>query len=235
MRYGPSEQEVACLVWAVKKLRTTIHSSRQPVIVLTDHVSTRGIVEQTQLDTSLTDRANRRLITTSVHLSEYNLKVYHLPGRLIYVPDALSRLAAVQDKPQREEGEVILDNVMFAWAEAQMEKSLKNRFIEAYHEDAKYGAIIKDLVAKGPAEGSEDFFRPGLPFVLSQGLLYNIRPDGLRSVYIPHKMVKTILSMVHDQKHHFGVDRMLYDLRGISMVNKTYLVKKFAQHICLIA
>ena len=85
-------------------------------------------------------------------------------------------------------------------------------------------------LSKGPAEGSEDFFRPGLPFVLSQGLLYNFRPHGLQSVYIPHKMVKTILSMVHDQKHHFSVDRMLYDLRGVSMVNKTYLVKKFAQH-----
>ncbi|EAQ84379.1 hypothetical protein CHGG_08393 [Chaetomium globosum CBS 148.51] len=220
LRYGPSEQEVACLVWAVKKLRTMIHSSRHPVNVLTDHSSTRGIVEQTRLDTSSTDRSNRRLITASVYLSEYDLKVFHLPGRLNFVPDALSRLTAVQDKPEREEGEVILDNVMFAWAEAQMDDSLKNEFIAAYHEDSKYSAIIKDLISGEPAEGSGEFFRPGLPFVLTGGLLYNIRPDGLRSICIPHKMVKTVLSMVHDQKHHFGVDRMLYDLRGVSMVNQ---------------
>ncbi|EAQ86812.1 hypothetical protein CHGG_08065 [Chaetomium globosum CBS 148.51] len=230
LRYGPSEQEVACLVWAVKKLRTMIHSSRHPVNVLTDHSSTRGIVEQTRLDTSSTDRSNRRLITASVYLSEYDLKVFHLPGRLNFVPDALSRLAAVQDKPEREEGEVILDNVMFAWAEAQMDDSLKNEFIAAYHEDSKYSAIIKDLINGEPAEGSGEFFRPGLPFVLTGGLLYNIRPDGLRSICIPHKMVKTVLSMVHDQKHHFGIDRMLYDLRGVSMVNKTRQVRKFAQH-----
>jgi hypothetical protein len=230
LRYGPSEQEVACLVWAVKKLRTMIHSSRLPVNVLTDHSSTRGIVEQTRLDTSSTDRANRRLITASVYLSEYDLKVYHLPGRLNFVPDALSRLTALQDPVVRPEGEVILDNVMFAWAEARMDDTLKNQFIEAYQEDTKYSAIIKDLVGDKAIEGNGDFSRPGLPFVLTEGLLYNIRPDGLRAICIPHKMAKTILSLVHDQKHHFGVDRMLYDLRGVSMAEKTRRIKKFVQH-----
>src|SRR5947209_20466026 len=65
LRYGPSEQEVACLVWAVKKLRTMIYSARQAVIVLTDYSSTKGIIGQTILDISSTKRANRRLINSS--------------------------------------------------------------------------------------------------------------------------------------------------------------------------
>lgn len=44
LNYGPSELEVACLVWACKRLRTTLIGSRQKVVVLTDHESTKGIV-----------------------------------------------------------------------------------------------------------------------------------------------------------------------------------------------
>lgn len=111
LAYGPSELEVACLVWAVKRLRTMIHSSIPAVNVLTDHSATKGIVEKTSLDTSSTDRANRRLINASIYLSQYDLKIFHLPGRLNFIPDALSRLRAVQDKPGRLEGEAVLDDI----------------------------------------------------------------------------------------------------------------------------
>ena len=33
------------MVWAVKKLRTIIYLARMPVVVLTDHAATCGIVE----------------------------------------------------------------------------------------------------------------------------------------------------------------------------------------------
>jgi hypothetical protein len=137
MRYGPSEQEVACLVWAVRRLRTTIHSAHLPVIALTDHAATRGIVEQTTLDTSSTDRANRRLINASVYLSQYDLKVFHLPGRLNFVPDALSRLKALDDTVERPEGDAILDNIWFAFAEAHMDADLKRQFVDEYSKDSK--------------------------------------------------------------------------------------------------
>ncbi len=72
-----------------------IHFARLLVNVLTDYASIHGIIEQTRLDTSSTDRANRRLITALVYLSEYDLKVFYLPRRLNYVPDVLSRLKAM--------------------------------------------------------------------------------------------------------------------------------------------
>ncbi len=105
-----------------------LYSSRLLVNVLTDHVATRSIVEQTRLDTSSTNRANRRLITMSIYLSEYELKVYYLPGRLNYVPDALSCLRALTDLEldNRADSDVVLDNVIFAFAEAYMEQSLKD-------------------------------------------------------------------------------------------------------------
>ena len=74
-----------------------LHSSNHRIIVLTDHESTRGIVNQTSLNTTSTDRANRRLINALIYLSAYPLDVYHLVGRLNLVPDVLSRLAAKGD------------------------------------------------------------------------------------------------------------------------------------------
>jgi hypothetical protein len=97
LSYRPSELEVACLVWAYKRLRTILHSSNHRIIVLTDHNATRGIVNQTTLNTTSTDRANRRLINALIYLSAYLLDIYHLPGRLNFVPDILSRLEAVGD------------------------------------------------------------------------------------------------------------------------------------------
>ncbi len=51
------------------------------------------------------------------------MKVYHLLGRLNYVPDALSRLKALTDPKldSRVDGDVVLDNVMFVFAEAYIE------------------------------------------------------------------------------------------------------------------
>ena len=72
-RYGPSEQEVVCLVWAVKKLRMMIHSSNYLVVVLTDYVATKGIVEKSPLTTTSMERSNCRLICVAIYLSEYNL------------------------------------------------------------------------------------------------------------------------------------------------------------------
>jgi hypothetical protein len=132
------------LVWACKRLRTILHSSNHQIIVLTDHDATRRIVNQTTLNTTSTDRANRRLINALIYLSAYPLDVYHLPGRLNFVPDALSRLEAVGDTQQRTRtAEPMLDNLwekeaVLYIAEAQMSNDLKQQFADSYQKDAIY-------------------------------------------------------------------------------------------------
>ena len=67
------------------------------MVVLTDHYTIKGIVEKTTLDTISVDQANRCLIAALIYLTEYNLKVYHIPGYLNTVPDTLLRLPADTD------------------------------------------------------------------------------------------------------------------------------------------
>jgi hypothetical protein len=59
--YHPTELEVACLVYTCRCLRVMFHSSKRPIIVLTDHSATCGVCNQVTLVTSDANRANMRL------------------------------------------------------------------------------------------------------------------------------------------------------------------------------
>ena len=62
-------------------------------------------------------------------------------------------------------------------------------------------------------------------------LLYNIRANSIRALYVPHsEVLKRILATIYNKKHHFGKERILYDLRGLSISNKTYIVKSYVKH-----
>ncbi len=43
-------------------------------------------------------------------------------------------------------------------------------------------------------------------------------------------MIKTVLESAYDEKHHFGRERMLYDLRGLVIYKKTYEVKRYIKY-----
>ena len=90
--YGPLELEIGYLAWAVRKIRTILKSAEKPVVILTDHHAIKGIIKKTTLDTMLINQANRCFIAVSIYLAEYDLKIYHIPGRLNIVPNTLLRL-----------------------------------------------------------------------------------------------------------------------------------------------
>ncbi len=111
-----------------------------------------------------------------------------------------------------------------------MEDALVEQFIKGYKTDKKYAVVIDDLIA-ATAEGSGDVFsKPGLLFVLVNKLLYHVKPNSLRALYMLYVMTKTILSTAHDKKHHFSKDRMFYDLSGLSIHRKTRHISDFVDH-----
>ena len=95
--YGFSELEIKYLTWAVQKTRIMLKSAEKPVIILTDYHTIKGIIEKTILDTMLVNQANYYFIAVLIYLAEYNLKVYHIPGYLNIIPDALLWLPADTD------------------------------------------------------------------------------------------------------------------------------------------
>jgi hypothetical protein len=110
--YWPTELEVAGLVWTVRKVRHLIEDAAQ-VVVFTDHQATKDIVLQTNFRHSTPHRQNLRLVRASLYLSQFpQIKVRHIPGRLNVVPDALSRLQAIEDDaPAQDEDQDIYDTL----------------------------------------------------------------------------------------------------------------------------
>lgn len=68
-RYKPTELEVGCLVWLCRKLRTMIQSLIYLIVILMDHVATKGIVNYINISTSDLVKANHRLMAVSIYLS----------------------------------------------------------------------------------------------------------------------------------------------------------------------
>jgi hypothetical protein len=234
-RYGPLELEVACLVWAAKKLCTVVQLNNHPVVVLTDYSVTKGIVNRTILQTTATDRANKQLITASIYLSEYGFQVYYLLGRLNYVPNALSRFRTVNDiinsegKLQRTDDKATLDTVWHTkTSEVIIDHGMAERFKEAYLRDPKYANIIK---AMRPVDNAvvDTFSKPGYPFDVAKGLVYNTH-DGNRCLCIPHGIIKEILRIAHNENHHFSIRRIMNFLEPYAIYRKSYLVKKYLKH-----
>ena len=50
-------------------------------------------------------------------------------------------------------------------------------------------------------------------------------------LYVPRgEVLKRILAVIYDEKYHFGEEYILYDLRGLSISNKTYIVKAYVKY-----
>lgn len=84
---------------------------------------------------------------------------------------------------ERPEGEVVLNDIWFAYSEAKMSETLHKDFVDAYATERKYAPILQDL--RDASEVAGEFSRPGPPFRVIDGLFYNNRPDGTYSLCIP--------------------------------------------------
>ena len=50
-------------------------------------------------------------------------------------------------------------------------------------------------------------------------------------LYIPRgEVLKRILAATYNEKYYFGEERILYNLQGLSISNKTYIVKVYIEH-----
>jgi hypothetical protein len=56
--YWPTELEVACLVWTVRKTRHMVEAADHPTVIFTDHISSTNIGKQTTLSSSSTHAVN---------------------------------------------------------------------------------------------------------------------------------------------------------------------------------
>ncbi len=117
------------------------------------------------------------------------------------------------------------------FSEARLDDDTRQQLVDEYQSDHKYMTIVEELKKLGVREDAEDSFRrPGYAFEVVKGRLYNITANGSRRLCIPHSAIKDVLAMAHDEKHHFGRDRMFRDLEGLAIHQKTNKVKNYLKY-----
>lgn len=168
-RYWPTDLEVAALVWACRKLRVWLQSTKLVTTVLTDPKATPSIVNQSTLRTRDVAKINSRLIHASIYLSQYRLDVRHIPGKLNLAPDALSRLPNTDDYGIQPERDSELDDMealayaCYSSVAVEMDGEFKKQIQEGYGTDVKYSKIHRfikqreDLVRRMREKGLPAF------------------------------------------------------------------------------
>ncbi|KAF4468131.1 Ribonuclease H [Fusarium albosuccineum] len=184
--YGPTELEVACLLWAVRRLKAHVGSSEGSLTMFTDHPATKPIVEKTRLETTSTDRANRKLVNASIYLSEFDLLVFRIAGKNNFVLDSLSRLKAPETdtnlERRRPDYAALID--VLVGIEAMMGDDTREHFQKGYLDDAKYHPMMKMVLNQDGkdtavtldrlrSEDAVSVSKRGIPFLLKKGLLYH--------------------------------------------------------------
>ena len=91
-KYWPTEGELACMVWAIKKTRHLVEAVKYPVIIYTDHQANPSIAHNASMKTTSVEKFNLRLVRASEYLQRFDIQVRWKPGKQYFVPDALSRL-----------------------------------------------------------------------------------------------------------------------------------------------
>ena len=228
-RYWPTELEVAGLVWAVRKTRHLIESSKHPTVVYTDHAGTVGIARQTSLTSVSTEKLNLRLVRASEFLQRFLLHVKHRPGRTNYVPDALSRLSGVDPININEDVVGTLDSLqayVFHTSLIEMSEDFKTRIKQGYSSDAPWTAVLETANCNAALRLNS----AKLSFLVKEGLLYHVDQDqGLERICIPESVCADVFRLAHDELGHPGYYRTHERLAGA--VHIRHLSKKLREFI----
>ena len=207
-RYWPTELEVACLVWTVRRIRHLIESSKQATRVYTDHSATTSIVQQSTLRSTNTDKLNLRLVRASQYLSQFSLDVRHKPGKGHVVPDALSRLSGttVERAPPSDQYEEGTLESLYAYNTTliELDEGFKRRVMDGYIQDKQWANVLSMLQRTDDEDDGQSSAKI-LRFTLNDGLIYH--ESGRLCIPNTKDLEREIFEMAHDNHHHSGFHR----------------------------
>ena len=228
-RYWPTELEMAGIVWVVKKIRHLIEASTKPTIIYTDHSAAIGIVRQSSMNTTSTEKLNLRLIRASEYLQRFRIELRHKPGKSNIVPDALSRLASRSYRSEPESSS-ILDSVdSFPVSLITVSEDFRKRLLEGYQQEPRWTKVIATVEANNDLGTNA----AKLPYQLVDDLLYFNDPDperGLR-LCLPTSMEAEVFKLAHDEMGHPGYARTHERLTGsIYVYNLATKLHEYLRH-----
>jgi RNase H-like domain found in reverse transcriptase/Integrase zinc binding domain len=143
--YDTGDRELLAIVWALKEWRHYIQGSGHTTIVLSDHDNLQHFkVPQT---------IGRWMAWWTLYLSEFNIKLVHIPGKKNIQADSLSRrLDLCPQGTDNEDVIVLLEHLFVNLINMELQKKIAN----AKNLDYDAAEAIKELLEQGPREAKKD-------------------------------------------------------------------------------
>ena len=134
-----------------------------------------------------------------IYLSQYDLRIHYIAGRLNFIPNTLLQLATIY-RASKTPKDILpaLDNVWLASKAVIIDKT-RRAFTAAYTTDRKFRGVI-NYIRQDKDKDAPNALKEGVPFKLINRLLYYIGPcpDFIRHLYILYAKVKEILKIAYN-------------------------------------
>jgi hypothetical protein len=114
-------------------------------------------------------------------LSQYNLDIYYIPGKINIILNALFKLKAFKLKDISEDNTL---NDIFLVLKALIIKDFKKRLTESYSNNPYFRRTLRLLSYKSRPL-SNNYIRLRVLFVIKDSLLYNTTIKGLDCLCVP--------------------------------------------------
>jgi hypothetical protein len=143
--YDTGDRELLAIVWALKEWRHYIQGSGHTTIVLSDHDNLRHFkVPQT---------IGQQMARWTLYLSEFDIKLVHIPGKENIQADSLSRRPDLCPQGTDNEDVVVLPEHLFV---NLINMELQKKIANATNMDYDTAEAIKELLEQGPKEAKKD-------------------------------------------------------------------------------
>ena len=147
--YDTGDRELLAIVQALKEWRHYIQGSGHTTIVLSDHDNLRHF--------KVPQMIGRQMARWTLYLSEFDIKLNHIPGKKNIQADALSRRPDLCPQGTDNEDIIVLPEHLFVNLFVNLiDMELQKKIANAKNMDYDAAEAIKELLGKGPKEAKKD-------------------------------------------------------------------------------
>ncbi|GBN42352.1 Transposon Ty3-I Gag-Pol polyprotein, partial [Araneus ventricosus] len=191
-RYSQTEKELLAIVIGCKKFHYYVYGTK--FVIETDHKPLIGLLQKPM------DKLSPRLQRMVLELFKYNLQLRHVPGKNLYVEDALSRnpLKCHEDTSFLEAGAAVVHTVLTASDE-------KTEILKKATKDDPVLSLIRNYIEEGWPANFKEVLEKAKPFWDKKAELhcYNELIFLGNRLVVPTQMKEEILQNLHSA--HQGI------------------------------
>jgi hypothetical protein len=182
--YDTGDRELLAIVQALKEWRHYIQGSGHTTIVLSDHNNLQHFkVPQT---------IGRRMARWTLYLSEFDIKLVHIPGKKNIQADSLSRRPDLCPQGTDNEDVVVLPEHLFV---NLIDMELQKKIANAKNMDYDAAEAIKELLEQGSREAKKDLMDWEVEEFEGENILFY---KGKNYVPIDAELRREIVQRYHD-------------------------------------